>query len=332
MWYNTLVLKTLEGSIRRPKVTTGDLSDPTDVLTQYSKDVGPFVQLTHQQEILLGQRIEAGKTALAYLDSLRSQGGIITLPQQVDFATQIDDGITAQNTLVTHNFYLAYDIAARIYNRTPVMPLSDLVQEGNLGLMRAAFKFDWRRNIRFSTYAGIWIEKFVRRAIQTQSRAVRLPHNIEDEIAKINSAESDFWRKKGQRPTDKDISGRIGMDEQIVRRRRSEAQSAISLEEPIGKDNEMRFGETIIDSSRLEEGYRHLLSGDRESLMREVLTAREYRIIELYLGLRDGYSYNMTQIAQKFDLHRSRISHIYIDAIKKLRKVFTHYDLSDLTP
>jgi RNA polymerase primary sigma factor len=286
-----------------------------DPIRLYFRQIGRVRLLTAQQEVDLARRIEAGVLAderlatVADLSSAERQG-------LQDIAR---DGAIAKTQLVEANLRLVVSIAKRYVGRG--MLFLDLVQEGNLGLIRAVEKFDYTRGYKFSTYATWWIRQAVSRAIADQARTIRIPVHLVETLNKLRRVQREWLQQRGCDPTPQELAGVMGLPvERVVELQRT-GFDPISLDSPIG-DDEASFGELIQDCDAVEplsavSGT--MLQQHLEALLR-TLSAREQRIIHLRFGMTDGYPRTLEEVGQEFGVTRERIRQIETKTLAKLRQ------------
>ena len=277
----------LDGQLDRMEAEGEPLN--ADAVWQYLKDIHDIPLLTAKQEVELAQRIEAG-----------------------------DTGALQQFTL--SNLRLVVSIAKRYTGRG--LSLIDLIQEGNLGLMRAVQKFDWRRGFKFSTYATWWIRQAITRAIADKGRTIRLPVHVSEALTKLNAAQQQLTQEFGREPTDAEIGRSLGIDAQRVKETRLAARLPSSIDQPIGDDEDTSVADFVMDQSdRGPEELTHerLLKQEALRTLTESLSEREKLVLQLRFGLGDGHVYPLEKIGQQLGLTRERVRQIEREALRKLR-------------
>jgi RNA polymerase primary sigma factor len=261
-----------------------------DPIWHYLRDIRDIPLLTAAQEVELAQRIEAG-----------------------------DNEALQQFTL--SNLRLVVNMAKRYTGRG--LTLIDLIQEGNLGLMRAVQKFDWRRGFKFSTYATWWIRQAITRAIADKGRTIRLPVHVGEAIGKLHAAQQRLTQELGREPTDAEIGAELGTDAVRVQELRQAAWFPSSLDQPLGEDEDTRVADLVADQSDpgpadiIQE---RLLKQEAHRMLAETLNEREQVVLQLRFGLGNGHVYPLEKIGQRMGLTRERVRQIEKEALRKLRR------------
>jgi RNA polymerase primary sigma factor len=286
-----------------------------DTVSLYFREVGHIPLLTAQEEVELAKRMERGRAAQRWLlDDGHN-------PQEEQWLKQeIRAGEAARQRLITANSRLVISMAKKY--RGHGVPFLDLIQEGNLGLMRAVEKFDYRRGFKFSTYATWWIRQAITRALPDQGRTIRLPVHMSDRIRKVYAVARELEQDLRRRPTPEEIAEEMNIPPRKVMQMLRISQRPLSLEKPVGREGDSQLGQFIESEwtpDPAEEAAKELLREDVERMM-TALTPREARILQLRYGLRDGRSHTLKEVGHKFGLTRERIRQIEQGALRKLRR------------
>ena len=294
-----------------------------DPVKTYLREIGKVPLLTREDEVELAMAMEAGKEAEQKLENARlsAERGIdvITPEERRELEELVRKGKEARERLIVSNLRLVVSIAKRYMNRG--LAFLDLIQEGNMGLMRAVEKFDYKRGYKFSTYATWWIRQAITRAIADQSRTIRVPVHMIETVRELNRIKREYIQKHGVAPTLEDLSEITGMSIDKIKKVENVSQYTASLERPIGDDEDDTLGDFIEDPhspSPTKETFRMFL---REQLNRALdqLDEREREILQLRYGLEDGHPRTLKDVALKFNITRERIRQIEIKAIEKLK-------------
>ncbi len=334
-----------------------DVSGVSDPVRQYLQEIGRHPLLTQEQEVAIAKRIRAGQDARAQLEERAKEAGmspeefLLTLPEDERFAIEaaIEDGKRAERELVQSNLRLVVSVAKRYMNRG--MSLLDLIQEGNLGLLRAVQKFDYTRGFKFSTYATWWIRQAIMRAIADQARTIRIPVHMVESINRVMRTQRELTQKLGREPTPEEIAVEMDFIEppeereairkalavgeplnptqkRALRRATSKvrsiirmAQEPMSLETPVGNEENSFLGDFIKDENTPEPAdaaTKQLLREQVEEILDE-LNEREREVLEMRFGLKDGRNHTLEEVGQAFGVTRERIRQIEAKALRKLR-------------
>lgn len=275
------------------EVNTEDLSVPKgisvdDPVRMYLKEIGKIPLLTAEEEIELAKRMEAGDE-------------------------------TAKKRLAEANLRLVVSIAKRYVGRG--MLFLDLIQEGNLGLMKAVEKFDYRKGYKFSTYATWWIRQAITRAIADQARTIRIPVHMVETINKLIRVQRQLVQELGRDPTPEEIAKEMDMEVEKVREIMKIAQEPVSLETPIGEEEDSHLGDFIEDDNALApaEAATYIMLREQLIDVLDTLTPREQKVLRLRFGLDDGRARTLEEVGKEFDVTRERIRQIEAKALRKLR-------------
>ncbi|MBI3969909.1 MAG: sigma-70 family RNA polymerase sigma factor, partial [Chloroflexi bacterium] len=216
---------------------------------------------------------------------------------------------------------LVENIAKRYVGRG--QPLIDLIQEGNIGLMRAEQKYDSRRGYKFSTYATWWIRQAITRAIADKARTIRLPVHVSEALTKLNAVQQRLTQELGREPTDEEIAAEMGIDRLRVRETRLAARLPASIDQPIGDDDETSVADFVTDQSDggpEDMAYQLLLKQEAERTLSAVLSEREKLVLQMRFGLGGGHIYPLEKIGERLGLTRERVRQIEAQALRKLRE------------
>lgn len=307
-----------------------DLDDVSsdDTVGLYLKEMARVPLLTTEEEIDLAKRLEQGQQAIEDLDLLNNNSDPDRL---VALEALIEDGRNARDHLIKANTRLVVSIAKRYMGRG--VPFLDLIQEGNLGLMKAVEKFDYKRGYRFSTYATWWIRQTITRAIADQGRTIRVPVHMSDRIRHLYKTARELEQEHGRKPTPEEIANALDLEPRKVQWMLKVSWRPLSLERPVGEDEENELGNFIEDYSMptpLQSAYQTLLREKLEEVL-STLSPREARILRLRFGLHNGRSYTLEEVGQKFGLTRERIRQIEGKALRRLRHPRRSRQLRDFT-
>ncbi|MDQ4143379.1 MAG: RNA polymerase sigma factor [Actinomycetota bacterium] len=306
-----------EDRVRARREVDQALKAPTnDPVRMYLKEIGRVALLTAQEEVDLAKRIEAGLIAADHLKENKDQ---LSEQQWREQRWQERDGMMAKRHLVEANLRLVVSIAKRYVGRG--MAFLDLIQEGNLGLIRAVEKFDYAKGFKFSTYATWWIRQAITRAIADQARTIRIPVHMVETINKLARIQRQLLQDLGREPTAEEIAEQMELPPEKVREIQKISQEPVSLETPIGEEEDSHLGDFIEDSEAivpLERASFRLLQEQLESVL-HTLSEREKEVIEMRFGLKDGQPRTLEEVGKKFGVTRERIRQIESKTLSKLR-------------
>jgi RNA polymerase primary sigma factor len=299
-----------------------------DTVGLYLKEMARVPLLTTEEEVDLAKRLEAGNEAAAELARLKGEGDPDLL---AELEATVEDGKAARDHLIKANTRLVVSIAKKYMGRG--VHFLDLIQEGNLGLMKAVEKFDYTRGYRFSTYATWWIRQTITRAIADQGRTIRVPVHMSDRIRRLYKTARELEQENGRKPTPEEIAERMGLEPRKVQWMLKVSWRPMSLERPVGEEEDSELGSFIEDLTTptpTQSAYQNLLREKVEEVL-GTLTAREARILRLRFGLQNGRSYTLEEVGQKFGLTRERIRQIEGKALRRLRHPRRSRQLRDFT-
>ena len=260
-----------------------------DAITAYLREIGRVPMLSHAQEIDLAQRIEAGDKE-------------------------------AVQQFVLANLRLVVSIAKRYVGRG--LSLLDLIQEGNIGLMRAVQRYDWRRGHRFSTHATWWIRQAISRAVADKGRAIRLPVYVNTALNRVRRERQRLVQELGRDPTEQELADALGMDVDRLHELEAAPGTPISLELPVGEDEEQELGDVLADetsTSPEEVATTRTMKAEVQEVLEDVLTPRERLVLQLRFGLGNGHTFPLEQVGRQLGITRERVRQIEAGALAKLR-------------
>jgi len=298
----------------------------------YLKEIGKVPLLTGPQEVDLAQRIEAGLVAAAKVADLEDRYGdtdLIPQAELVRLEASVADGLQAKRELIEANLRLVVSIAKRYLGRG--MLFLDLIQEGNLGLIRAVEKFDYTKGFKFSTYATWWIRQAITRAIADQARTIRIPVHMVETINKVLRVQRQMLQELGREPTVEELAAKVGLTPARVREIQRLALEPVSLETPVGEEDESHLGDFIEDQQAVapaDAAARALLNEAVGEALEE-LTDRERKIVRLRFGLEDGQARTLEEVGKEFGVTRERIRQIESKTLAKLRHPIRSLRLRD---
>jgi RNA polymerase primary sigma factor len=260
-----------------------------DAITAYLREIGRVPMLSHAQEIALAKRIEAGDKE-------------------------------AVQQFVLANLRLVVSIAKRYVGRG--LSLLDLIQEGNIGLMRAVQRYDWRRGHRFSTHATWWIRQAISRAVADKGRAIRLPVYVNTALNRVRRERQRLVQEMGRDPTEQELADALGMDVERLHELEAAPGTPISLELPVGEDEEQELGDVLSDETSVspeEAATTRTMKQEVQDVLEDVLTPRERLVLQLRFGLGNGHTFPLEQVGRQLGITRERVRQIEAGALAKLR-------------
>ena len=290
-----------------------------DPVRMYLKEIGKVDLLTAQEEVHLAMKIEAGAEATDKLEAAED-GDIELTRAEMRRLMRIEQvGLEAKQALISANLRLVVSIAKRYVGRG--MLFLDLIQEGNLGLIRAVEKFDYTKGFKFSTYATWWIRQAITRAIADQARTIRIPVHMVETINKLIRIQRQLLQDLGRDPTPEEIGEEMGMSPDRVREIQKISQEPVSLETPIGEEEDSQLGDFIEDSSAVappDAASDEMLREQLEQVL-DSLADRERKVIRFRFGLEDGHPRTLEEVGREFGVTRERIRQIESKTLAKLR-------------
>jgi RNA polymerase primary sigma factor len=311
----------------------GSAEDPVHT---YLKEIGRVPLLNAELEVEIAQTIEEGNAAAAKLAAYElaltgdgNEADLLDAAEQSRYRRLMRKGLKAKDELIEANLRLVVSIAKRYRNRG--MPFLDLIQEGNLGLMRAVEKFDYRRGFKFSTYATWWIRQAITRAVADQARTIRIPVHMVETINKVVRAQRQLSQELTREPTVEEIAARVQFPVERVRAIQQISQDTVSLEQPIGEEEDFSLSDLIEDKGAeipIDAATRKLLNEAVHRALEE-LSPREQEVVRLRFGLDDGRIRTLEEVGQVFGVTRERIRQIEIKTLAKLRHPMVSRPLRD---
>lgn len=286
-----------------------------DPVRMYLKEIGKVELLTAEEEVNLAKLIEYGKYAKQQVES----GNYKDEKEKQDYLDAVERGEMAKQRLIEANLRLVVSIAKRHVGRG--MLFLDLIQEGNMGLMKAVDKFDYTKGFKFSTYATWWIRQAITRAIADQARTIRIPVHMVETINKLVRCQRQLMQELGREPSPEEIAAKMETTPEKVREIIKISQEPISLESPVGEEDDSNLGDFIPDTDAIspdEYASNELLKDELRNVL-ETLTDREERVLRLRFGLDDGRTRTLEEVGKEFGVTRERIRQIEAKALRKLR-------------
>ncbi|MCR5428021.1 MAG: RNA polymerase sigma factor RpoD [Lachnospiraceae bacterium] len=312
-----------------------DLSIPDgvsleDPVRMYLKEIGKVPLLSAEEEIDLARTMEEGCKIRDEIDSLRKKAEKAAPAERTKLLAQarelqeqnhgiLDEGDSAKKRLAEANLRLVVSIAKRYVGRG--MQFLDLIQEGNLGLIKAVEKFDYRKGYKFSTYATWWIRQAITRAIADQARTIRIPVHMVETINKLMRVQRQLLQELGREPTPEEVAKEMKLPVERVAEIQKISQEPVSLETPIGEEEDSHLGDFIMDDKVPVPAEAASATILREELLKvlETLTEREQKVLRLRFGLDDGRTRTLEEVGKEFNVTRERIRQIEAKALRKLR-------------
>ena len=304
---------------RARRVDTSTVMLTGDPVRMYLKEIGKVDLLTASEEVNLAMKIEAGAEATEKLEAAENGEIELTRAEQRRLMRIEAVGLDAKQQLISANLRLVVSIAKRYVGRG--MLFLDLIQEGNLGLIRAVEKFDYTKGFKFSTYATWWIRQAITRAIADQARTIRIPVHMVETINKLIRVQRQLLQDLGRDPTPEEIGAEMGMSPDRVREIQKISQEPVSLETPIGEEEDSQLGDFIEDSTAVAPPEAASDSMLREQLdqVLDCMADRERKVIKFRFGLEDGHPRTLEEVGREFGVTRERIRQIESKTLAKLR-------------
>jgi RNA polymerase primary sigma factor len=291
----------------------------------YLRDISRVPLLTAEEEVELARALERGEQAKQALT--RED---ITLEKEDQLRQEVAEGEAARRRLTESNLRLVVSVARKYMGRG--MPLLDLIQEGNIGLARAVEKFDYRKGYRFSTYAYWWIRQAVTRSIADQARTIRVPVHMIEAISDVYKVSRDLQQHLGREPYPEEIAERMNTPAEKIRQILRAAKQPISLETPVGSDDESTVADFIADrrsTAPSDVATEAVLKDDVDNVLADVLTPRERAVLRLRFGLADGKDRTLGEVGEELGVSRERVRQIESEALAKLRRPRVRYRLRE---
>jgi RNA polymerase primary sigma factor len=285
-----------------------------DTLGLYFKEIGRVPLLTAEEEVVLAKRMEAGKLAQEKL-----RRGDVDSEEQAELHRVVLDGLAAREHLIRANSRLVISVAKKYIGRG--VPFLDLIQEGNIGLLRTADKFNYRLGHKFSTYATWWIRQAVTRAIADQSRTIRVPVHMGDQINKMLRTSHRLTQELGREPTPEELADALDIPKRRAEEMLRAARHPLSLEMPVDDEGESELGDFIEDSDSstpADDVSASMLQQELQEMLQD-LPPRAVRILKLRYGLVDGETYTLEEVGRKLGVTRERVRQIEAQALSRLR-------------
>jgi len=331
-----------ERATSRKRVRSQDTRDPlrmganqgggsSDPVRMYLKEIGRVALLTGDEEVALAKRIETGAVAAEELADLAASGRLTDLDpvERRRLERRVNDGDRAKAELTQANLRLVVSIAKRYVGRG--MLILDLIQEGNLGLMRAVEKFDYTKGFKFSTYATWWIRQAITRAIADQARTIRIPVHMVESINKVHRVQRQMIQELEREPTVEELADKVDMTPARVREIMRISQDPLSLDSPVGEEDDSNLADFIEDQQAeapAEMAARKML-GDAVLEALDELNDREKAVVRLRFGLDDGQARTLEEVGKEFGVTRERIRQIESKTLAKLRHPHRSQKLRD---
>ena len=300
------------------KVTNNRVErDEEDLVRLYLTDIGQYELLDKEDEVRLAKKIEEGVAARIALE--KNGGAKLTPAKRRELRRTVIKGERATSEFTNSNLRLVVSIAKKY--QASGLPLLDLIQEGNLGLMHAVEKFDWRKGFKFSTYATWWIRQAITRSIADQARTIRIPVHMIETINKIVRTQRQIMSEFGREPTPEELAKKLAMPLEKVRKVLKIAKEPVSLETPVGDEEDSSLGDFIEDKNALQPLDTAIQSNLSESTTKILasLTPREERVLRMRFGIGMNTDHTLEEVGLQFSVTRERIRQIEAKALRKLK-------------
>ncbi len=314
------------GKVKKSVLKEED-AETADSIRLYLREIGRVPLLTAADEVSLAQRMEGGLEAV---DTLATTNGRLGEEDRDKLSHTVRDGQRAKDHLIEANLRLVVSIAKRYVGRG--LSLLDLIQEGNLGLIRAVEKFDWRRGFKFSTYATWWIRQAITRALADQSRTIRIPVHMVETMTRVSKMQRELAQQLGREPKFSELAKELDLPVERVAEILRMGLDPISLEAPVGEEDDSRLGDFIQDEN-VDQPMQAAVRSMLNSYIAELLGGlgdREREVIEMRYGLKDGQPRTLEEVGKAFNVTRERIRQIETRTIARLRHPSKIEKLEDL--
>jgi len=311
---NELKTKDIEDLISSSTIISAD-----DPVKMYLKEIGQIPLLTAQRELELSRTIQEGLAAEEMLENMKKNNKTLSPEEEERIENLITEGQDARDILTESNLRLVVSIARKFLGRG--MQIQDLIQEGNMGLMKVVKKFDPTKGCKFSTYATWWIKQAITRAISDQSRTIRIPVHMGEQINRMARVQKKLTQELHREPTVQEIADEMGEKVEKIRQIQKIAQEPVSLEKSVGEEDDSTLGDFISDTSMpnpLEYTMQEKFKEELDKLLKE-LHPREEEVMRLRYGLKDGRVHTLEEVGKLFNVTRERIRQIEAKAIKRLK-------------
>jgi RNA polymerase primary sigma factor len=314
------VIRQLEEDYRVQKAeNTVDFVRSDDPVRMYLKEIGRVDLLNGKQELKIAKEVKAGMNALVELNELLASKTPISDEKRRELDIIIGTGDVAKNHLVEANLRLVVSIAKKHVGKG--LQFLDLIQEGNIGLMKAVYKFDHTKGFKFSTYATWWIRQAITRAIADQARIIRIPVHMVEQINKVVRQQRKLTQELRREPTAQELADSLEISIEKIKVIKKISQDPVSLESPVGEEEDSTLGDFIPDNDALnpiEYTTREMLKVELDKVL-ETLTDREEKVLRMRFGLLDGKTRTLEEVGKEFGVTRERIRQIEAKALRKLR-------------